>query len=419
MRAIARQDDYLSVALALGLGGALFVTDTLASLLVRWLDPRAVQEVAGSHAKERLSWQERLAAWWMALRDLLPRPPQPLSPLRLKAFPRSERFDENDWRTYRRYTLWQALRHNPMLWVGGMLTLLLLGLYFFGPSLATHNPYATQGLVVENGQLSSPPYPPSSRYLLGTDVLGRDLFSLLVTGARQTLTLVFWTVAVRLLLGTFLGLLAALTVDGLVDRVLTGLAQVLSSFPALIVAMLLILGLGVRQGMWVFVVGLSVVGWGEVFQFVRSEALRLLRHPFVESGVAVGNSEWGLSVRYLLPNLLPHLLALTSLEAAGVMLLIGDLGFVGVFLGAAPLRKSSSAALLTITQMCRSGPRCFPMCVSMPALIPGRPFIQRWRFSPLYWVSISWEKVCASCCPASVFRLIVCSIDGLWWERCC
>ena len=333
MRAIARQDDYLSVALVLGLGLALFITDTAASLLVRWLDPRTVQEATGARPQERLSWQERLAAWWLALRDLMPRAPQPMPPLRSESLPRSGQPDESDLRAYRRRTVWKALRHSPMIWIGGMLTLLLLGLYFFGPSLATHNPYATQGLVVENGQLSSPPYPPSPRYLLGTDVLGRDLFSLLVTGARQTLTLVFWAVAARLLIGAFLGLLAALLVDSLLDRALSGLAQVISSFPALIVAMLLILGLGVRQGMWVFVVGLSVVGWGEVFQFVRTEALRLLRRPFVESGIAVGNSELGLSVRYLLPNLLPHLLALTSLEAAAVLLLIGDLGFVGVFLG--------------------------------------------------------------------------------------
>ncbi len=335
MRAIARQDDYLSVALTLGMGLALFGADLLTALVVRFLDPRLsepgedLRQVTG-----RPTWRARLSELWALVRDLFPRRPQPLPPLPVTAsqglLPAQ---DPAALRAYRRRTLWRSLVRNGMLLVGGALLLSLALLYFWGPALATHNPYATQGLTVENGTFSSPPYPPSTRYLLGTDVLGRDLFSLLVAGARQTLTLVILATLARLLLGGVLGLLAGLAAGRWLDRLLSTLAQLVSALPGLIVAMLLILGLGVRKGMSVFIIGLSAVGWGELFAFVRAETRRLLRRPFLESGVAVGNSAWGLSVRYLLPNLLPHLLALASLEAAAVLLLVGDLGFVGVFLG--------------------------------------------------------------------------------------
>lgn len=334
MQAVARQDDLLAVALAVGMGLAMLVVDLLAEMLRRVLDPRLAPAPPPLDAPSA-TWRERLAGWGAALRDVLgPRPREPLPPLPVTLPPLvADPVGEAELRRARRRTFWRALARNGSLLVGTLLLLALAGLYFAGPRLVRYNPYATQGLTVENGELSSPPYPPSERYWLGTDVLGRDIYSLLVAGARQTLTLVLFATLARLLIGTSLGLLAGLQHERWLDRLLTGFTQVLAALPALIVAMLLILGLGVRNGLWVFLVGLAAVGWGELYRFVRDETVRLLRSPFVESARVVGNSLVGVIARYLLPNLLPMLLSLAALEAAAVMLLVGDLGFVGIFLG--------------------------------------------------------------------------------------
>ena len=331
LRAIARRDDQLSVALALSLGLIFLVLTTLSDLVIRNLDPRT--SALPAHRLEGAStWRDRLANVRVALRDLIPwRRRKKLSALGVEETHNAVE-SPAEMRSFRRREVARAILSNKTFILGTVLVLGLLVLYFYGPALARVNPYATQGISFEGGVLSTPPYPPDERYWFGTDVLGRDLFSLIVAGARQTLTLVFFAAGARLLIGTVLGLAAGMN-RGRLDQVLSALSQVFTGLPALLVAMILILGLGVRKGMWVFVVGLAAVGWSEIFTFVRSETARLLGRPYVESAIASGNSSVGIAVRHLLPNLLPSLISLASIETASVLLIVGELGFLSIFLG--------------------------------------------------------------------------------------
>ncbi len=331
LRAIARRDDQLSAALALSLGLTFLVLTTLSDLVVRRLDPRA-STLAPQHLGGASSWRDRLANIRLTLRDLMPwRKHEKLPSLGTEETDSAVE-SPAEMRAFRRREVARAILSNKTFILGTVMVLGLLVLYFYGPAMARINPYAIQGISFEGGVISKPPYPPDSRYWLGTDVLGRDLFSLIVSGARQTLTLVFFAAGTRLLIGTVLGLVAGMN-RGRLDQVLSGLSQVFTGLPALLVAMILILGLGVRNGMWVFVVGLAAVGWSEIFTFVRSETARLLGRPYVESAVASGNSPVGIAVRHLLPNLLPSLISLASIETASVLLLVGELGFLSIFLG--------------------------------------------------------------------------------------
>jgi peptide/nickel transport system permease protein len=332
LRAIARRDDQLSAALALCLGLTFLVLTTISDLVVRRLDPRT-GDLGEQRKESKSSWRDRLANISMSLLDLLPwRRREKLPSLELEGSAGSGE-SPAELRAFRRREIANAILSNKTFILGTVLVLGLLVLYFYGPALTRINPYATQGIQFEGGVLSVPPYPPDQQYWFGTDVLGRDLFSLIVAGARQTLTLVFFATGTRMLIGTLLGLLAGMNRNSLVDRLLSGLSQVFAGLPALLVAMILILGLGVRNGMWVFVVGLAAVGWSEIFTFVRAESSRLLARPYVESAIASGNSSTGIAVRHLLPNLLPSLISLTSIETASVLLIVGELGFLSIFLG--------------------------------------------------------------------------------------
>jgi peptide/nickel transport system permease protein len=114
------------------------------------------------------------------------------------------------------------------------------------------------------GKIGAPPYPPSTIFPWGTDQIGRDVQAMVLAGAKQTLALALFAMVARVLLGTALGMLAGWWQGSGLDRLVSGAVGVWAAFPATLFAMLLIQALGIQQGMWVFVLALCVVGWGEV-----------------------------------------------------------------------------------------------------------------------------------------------------------
>jgi hypothetical protein len=106
-----------------------------------------------------------------------------------------------------------------------------------------------------------------------------------------------------------------------------------AAFPVTLFAMILIQALGIQQGMWVFVVAISVVGWGEVAQFVRGQVISLKPQLFIESARSVGSRPDQILVRHIIPNLVNSLIVLAALEMGGVLMLLAELGYLNVFMG--------------------------------------------------------------------------------------
>lgn len=227
---------------------------------------------------------------------------------------------------------------NPPLVLGLAVVVGLLLVVMFGPVWAPTNPYiAAQHLVphydVERGEYISPPLAPSAEFPLGTDRWGNDLLSMLMHGARNTLVACAFITMARVGLGLTLGGIAGWNEGQTSDRVVMGAIGVITSLPTLISSIVLIYALGIRKGLPVFIVALSAVGWTEIAQYVRSEFLVLRKRPFIEGARAVGLRGLGVAVRHVLPNILPQLLVIASLEMGAVMMLLGELGFVGVYIG--------------------------------------------------------------------------------------
>jgi ABC-type dipeptide/oligopeptide/nickel transport system permease subunit len=227
---------------------------------------------------------------------------------------------------------------NPPLMLGLAVVLALLAVVLFGPVWAPTNPYiAAQHLVphydVERGEYISPPLAPSGEYLLGTDRWGNDLLSMLMHGARNTLVACAFITMTRVGLGLVLGGIAGWNKGKGADQAIMGAIGVVTSLPTLISSIMLIYALDIRKGLPVFILALSAVGWTEIAQYVRSEFLVLREKPFIEGARAVGLRGVGVAVRHVLPNILPQLLVIASLEMGAVMMLLGELGFVGVYIG--------------------------------------------------------------------------------------
>ena len=234
----------------------------------------------------------------------------------------------------RRLRLRHVLFNAPLL-AGGLVVLALFVGVLFGPLLAPQNPYLHGRRAIEyvDGTLRSPPFPPSPQYPFGTDELGRDTLSMLLYGTRNTLVAAAFIAMARLALGVALGGLAGWNEGRLLDQAVMSVIQVLISLPMLLVAMLLILALDIRRGLPVFIVALCAIGWGEIAQYTRAEFIRLKQEPFLDSGRAIGLNALELAVRHVLPNLLPALIVITLLEMGAVLMILGELGFVGVYIG--------------------------------------------------------------------------------------
>ncbi|MCK4472750.1 MAG: ABC transporter permease subunit, partial [Anaerolineae bacterium] len=330
--------------------GLLFLLINLAlELIYPLLDPRLRNGGQEEERRERQSWQEWLRGlvdgvveWWAGLRRWLPgarREKPKLRPLPVEAgsasvsegsehdlCPHTPTLPHSQW-------VLRSILRNPALLAGAVLVLGFFGLALFGERLTEANPYEAHGVMIIEGEIGAPPYPPSTIFPWGTDHLGRDVQALVLAGAKQTLALALFAMVARVLIGTALGMIAGWWQRGWVDRLVTGAVGVWAAFPVTLFAMILIQALGIQQGMWVFVLALCLVGWGEVAQFVRGQVIGVKPQLYIEAARAVGARAGQILMRHVLPNLLPSLLVLAVLEMGGVLMLLAELGFLNIFLG--------------------------------------------------------------------------------------
>ena len=228
----------------------------------------------------------------------------------------------------------RAWLNAPML-LGGLIVLGLFTGVLFGPAIAPSNPYLSGRAVTEyvDGEVVSPPFAPSARYPLGTDELGRDTLSMLLYGTRNTLVAAAFITMARLFVGLVLGGWAGWNEGKLIDRLVMGAIQMLISVPMLLLAAIIVLAVDIRRGLIAFIIALCAIGWGEIAQYVRAEFIQIKEQPYVESARAIGLNALELAVRHVLPNVLPALVVITLLEMGAVLMILGELGFVGVYIG--------------------------------------------------------------------------------------
>ncbi len=241
--------------------------------------------------------------------------------------------------------------------ISGLVVVLgLVLVILFGPLWASHDPHITAQAYIphydaELRDLIKPPFSPSLTYPLGTDIWGNDLLSMILHGARVTLIAGAYVTAVRVIVGVMLGSLAGWFADSLFDRFVMGLISAVSSIPMLLSSMILIFILDIQNGLWVFIVALAFVGWTEVAQYIRSEMLVIRGMPYIEGAQAVGLTNLQTIVRHALPNVLAQALIIAFLEMGAVLILLAELGFLGLYIGGgtnftADIYDSSSTTML-------------------------------------------------------------------------
>ena len=173
--------------------------------------------------------------------------------------------------------------------------------------------------------------PPSLAHPFGTDNLGRDILSRIIWGARLSLGTAALATALILTLGVGLGLVSGYF-GGLVDDLLMRVVDVLLAFPALILALAIVGTLG--PGGVSVIIGIVAVAWADYARVMRGLVLAAREQPYVESARAIGAPHRRIILRHLLPNVVPPIVVLASLEMGGIILAVSALSFLG--LGAQP-----------------------------------------------------------------------------------
>jgi ABC-type dipeptide/oligopeptide/nickel transport system permease component len=345
LKGISQREDNLTVALLLCLGVFIIAVNLLLDLSYRFIDPRLWETPAHVAARERQTLRESLASAWDVLHGLIAdnalarwlrrrRSKGLESPLSTIAARRPVAVDERPAASgHGGRSVWVAMSRNAPLIVGALLVLGLGIVVLAGPQLAPNNPAHMQSLIQQDGKFFSPPFAPGERYPWGTDAIGRGILSMVLAGARQTLILAVLAVAARAAVGVLLGAIAGWTHGSVVDRAILGAAEVIASFPTLLLAMTLILALGIRRGMPPFIIALCFAGWGEIMQYVRGQVIAIRPQPYIESAVAIGARTPRILGRHILPHLFAALTSILALEMGAVLMLLGELGFISIFIG--------------------------------------------------------------------------------------
>lgn len=226
------------------------------------------------------------------------------------------------------------LRKNRLALVGLVLVLLLLFIGIFGPMLAPW-PYQVQDLkaVLANG---GQPLPPGSTdHLLGTDQLGRDLFSRLLDGARISVSVALVVQFVILAIGVPIGALAG-WFGGRLDNLLMRFTDVIYAFPDLL--FIILLSVAFREtffgkaldGLLLVFVAIGITSWVTVARLVRGQLLALKETEFVEAARAIGVTDRKIVTRHLLPNGIGPIIVAVTLGIPGAILAEATLAYIGV-----------------------------------------------------------------------------------------
>lgn len=200
----------------------------------------------------------------------------------------------------------------------------------------------------------------SPGHWLGTDELGRDVFSRCLHALRMTLSLALIGALIGLAIGGTLGLMAGLA-GGWIDAVVMGLVDIQIAVPFTLIALLAVATFGGELHVLIAVLGVAY--WEQYARIVRGETLKLRETPFIEAARAAGASSWRIATRHLLPNLVSPLVVAFTLAFSNIVLLESTLSFLG--LGVRP----PTATLGAMVGQGRDYMPGAPWVVAAPALL--------------------------------------------------
>lgn len=218
----------------------------------------------------------------------------------------------------RRAPGWRVLLRPQPITAGAAIVFLLI-LAVFGPKLAPYDPLTPDPI---NEFLA-----PTSAHIMGTDDLGRDVFSRVIVGTRYSLTAVAVVLSIALLVGTVVGATAGY-LGGVVDEVLMRVTDIFLAFPGIVLALAVAAALGpsLINGM----LSIAAIWWPTYARLVRGQVLSVKENLYVDAARAVGMSGPRILARHILPNSASPVIVQLSLDMGNVLVTVAALSFIGL-----------------------------------------------------------------------------------------
>lgn len=210
-------------------------------------------------------------------------------------------------------------RDNKLAAFSALVIILIALMAIFAPLVAPYDPTAQDLAHRLQGM--------SKEHIFGTDQLGRDVFSRMIYGARISLCIGLFPTLISMILGTILGLMSGY-LGKTVDFIIMRLADITMAFPSLLLAMVVMYTLG--NGIINIFLALTIVSWAGTARVVRSQTLSLREMEYVEAAKSMGVGSFKTMFRHILPNCLPNLIVLFTLNIPGSILSESSLSFLGI-----------------------------------------------------------------------------------------
>lgn len=218
----------------------------------------------------------------------------------------------------------RSLLRQPASLFGLVIVLLVVVLALAAPLVAPFNPdeQMFDGLTLEGA-----PMPPGGQFLLGTDTLGRDLFSRMLYGARTSLIIGLVANGIAVTIGLFIGIVAGY-MRGFMGNVLMRFTDLMMAFPALLLA--IVLAALLRPSLWIVAMVIALVNWVQVARIVYTETRGLVERDFILAQRSLGAGHGRILLLHILPHLIPTAIVWGTLGIATTVLLEATLSFLGI-----------------------------------------------------------------------------------------
>ncbi len=218
----------------------------------------------------------------------------------------------------------RRMMRRPLAVAGVTVILIVVAAAVLAPLISPYSPsdQMFDGLTIEGS-----PLPPSAKYLLGTDLLGRDLLSRLIYGARTSLIVGVVANGIAVSIGTLIGVTAGFF-GGVISALLMRFTDLMMAFPALLLA--IVLAALFHPSLWIVAMVIAMVNWVQIARVIYTETRSLAEREFVVAEWSIGAGRIRILFRHILPHLLPTVLVYGTLGIATTVLLEATLSFLGV-----------------------------------------------------------------------------------------
>lgn len=210
------------------------------------------------------------------------------------------------------------LKQHKQFTVFGALAIIVILVAIFAPWIAPKDPLDA---VMTDSLLA-----PGKEYICGTDKLGRDVLSRVIYGTRTSLIMTLCVVGVIFVIGTILGVIAGYF-GGVLDEIIMRFADMMISFPGLVLAIAIagLLGPNIVNA----VIAISVVSWTKYARLARSLVLRIRKNTYIEAAIVTGTKTGNILLKYVLPNMITSLVVTAAADIGTMMLELASLSFLG------------------------------------------------------------------------------------------